>query len=133
VSQLSRKCGTLDVSQPYGPSWPVTGIALPLPLINNEKSLAIGFHHKNDKNIIFQDIIIKDRQIKYAFGTKFLGIWLDKNLTWDFHIDNLVCKLSKLCCALRTSRKLIDDNVARIMYYAYFYPVLKYGIVFWGV
>jgi hypothetical protein len=28
VSQQSRRCGILDISQPYRPAWPVTGKAL---------------------------------------------------------------------------------------------------------
>jgi hypothetical protein len=32
VSRLSIKCGSHDVSEPYGPSWSVTGITLYLSL-----------------------------------------------------------------------------------------------------
>jgi len=61
-------------------------------IINKGKSLALCFHHKSNKHIVFPDIILKDKQVTYIFEIKFSRAWLDHNINWDCHIENLIVK-----------------------------------------
>jgi hypothetical protein len=100
-------------------------------IVNKDKSLALGFHDKLNKHIVFPDIILKDRQITYVSETKFLGVWLGHNLNWDLQVKKLVIKLSQLCYAVKTIKSFVNKNLVKTMYFAYMHSFLKYGILFW--
>jgi len=70
-------------------------------IINKDKSLAFSFHHKGNKHVVFPDIILNGRHIIYASKITFLGVWLDHYLNWDFHVENVIMKLSKLGFAIK--------------------------------
>jgi hypothetical protein len=100
--------------------------------INIEKTIAIAFHQPQKTHVQYPVIKLKDTDISYTDQTKFLGLWLDKNLKWYTHTQQLANKLSGICFALRVIKSSTGLETARTLYYAYFQSLLMYGLIFWG-
>ena len=64
-------------------------------------------------------------------STKFLGLTIDRSISWKEQISELTSKLNQACYAIRAIKPLLSLHVLRTIYFAYFHSVMKYGI-FWG-
>jgi hypothetical protein len=53
-------------------------------------------------------------------------------LSWKSHIDQLLPKLTTACYTIRTLKPYLSQETLLMVYYAYFYSVLNFGIIFWG-
>jgi hypothetical protein len=99
--------------------------------IKEEKAVAILFHQPQKMQIEYPPIKLNDAVIGYIDHTKFLGVWLDKNLKWCTHTQQLANKLCKICFALRIISRVNGLETVRTLYYAYFQSMLIYGLIFW--
>jgi len=70
--------------------------------------------------------------ITNSFYTKFLGLTMNYTLFWNNHIDLLVKKLSKACYIIRNAKSYMSALSLKMTYYAFFHPIMSYGIMFWG-
>ena len=52
--------------------------------------------------------------------------------SWESHVDVLISKLNKECYAIRSVKLLMSSEVLRMIYFAYVYSFIPYGMVFWG-
>ena len=60
---------------------------------------------------------------------KYLGILIDKNLTWKYHIDYVASKISR---SIGIIARLIPLCTLAPVYRPLIAPYLSYGIIAWG-
>ena len=100
--------------------------------INETKSAHVTFtlKHVNSPPVTINNIIIPQAQ-----SAKYLGIHLDKRLTWKTHIWNkrlqLNTKIMKLNWLLSNRSKLSLKNKV-LLYKVILKPIWTYGIQLWG-
>ena len=68
-------------------------------------------------------------RVKYV---KFLGLLLDENLSWKYHLGELSKKLARTCGIHFRIRNLLTSESLICIYNALFMSFLQYGITVWG-
>ena len=66
-------------------------------------------------------------------SVKYLGVYLDDNLSWDIHIKELSKKLSRANGIISKLRHYVPKMTMLQIYCALFYSHLSYGILVWSL
>ena len=77
--------------------------------LNIEKTSYMIFRSRNKKLDPGNDIFINGCKIEQVQTTKFLGVIIDCNLTWKYHISYVCSKISKNIGILIKSRKVLTQ------------------------
>jgi hypothetical protein len=114
----------LDLMEKWYTDWRVK--------INQTKSVHVTFNHKLTP---CPDVFIYNTPITSALNVKYLGLTLDKRLTWAHHIKS---KKNNLNQRLRLLKNFINNNkythinTKLLIYKSLLKPAWTYGLQFWG-
>lgn len=75
---------------------------------------------------------INCKEIKGCNSVKYLGLILDCEVSWKFHINHLKSKLSSTLRIFYFLRKMCSQRILRLLYFALVHSRLDYGISCWG-
>ena len=63
---------------------------------------------------------------------KYLGVKIDTNLSWQYHVNNLSIKLNSANALLFKMRKYVSLKILRSIYFAIFDSYLSYCCLVWA-
>ena len=100
--------------------------------LNASKTELLLFRHPNKKINYEFKIKIDGKKIIPSKYVKYLGVLIDQHLNWNFHINLLNSKLSRVVGMLAKIRYYVSKATLRSIYYAIFASQLTYGSQIFG-
>ena len=77
-------------------------------------------------------VLLNAAPIPFNYVFKFLGLFIDFNLKWKYHLHHIRSKLSSACGILYRIRNMITRDVAKTIYFGIAYPYLTYCNIVWS-
>ena len=101
--------------------------------LNTDKSSFTIFKTKQKViNDLPEHIEFLDFKIERTPYVKYLGVFIDENLTWDIHINEICTKLKSLFHIFYNIRDYLSIDNIKTIYYTLIYSRIKYGITLYG-
>ena len=95
-------------------------------ILNIDKTKFTIFSYRS--NVVLEGIKIKDNVIGYTRETKFLGIYLDNNLTFTNHCNFVCSKVSRSVGVLFRLNYFLPLFILRSLYFSLIHPYFMYGL-----
>ena len=102
----------------------------------NVKKTKYSFFHKSrqkdDIPLVLPKLTINDHQIARVESIKFLGVFLDENLTWKEHIKYTENKIAKNIGLLWKAKPFVNKKCLLSLYFSYIHSYINYANIAWG-
>ena len=96
--------------------------------LNLLKSVLMYFWEARDQT----QLVVNDVEIPILDSIKFLGVYIDNELRWTTHVNNLHKKLMAHKFLLSANTNLLDTTSLCSIYYAHIFSHLSCGLLVWG-
>ena len=101
--------------------------------LNIDKTNFIIFKSPQHSCPVTVSIKIGSLPIRKTCYVTFLGVLLDENLSWKYHLTELSKKLARTCGMFFKVGHFLPINILICLYSSLFSPFLQYGLSVWGL
>ena len=82
--------------------------------------------------MVYDNVLSKSVNLECKY-VKYLGVLIDCSLSWKFHIEHIVIKISRLVGIMAKLRHFVPQNTLLHIYQSLILPYLSYGLAVWGL
>ena len=98
--------------------------------LNLDKTEWLIFHPSGRSTKV--ELNLGDVKIHSTETVKFLGMWIDNQLSWKKHITHVILKIKQNRNLLKISNKYLTESTKKMVNYTHIYSHISYCLVLWG-
>ena len=105
---------------------------LSLNISKTKNSLFHSTRKRKDIPSILPPLHIDKVPVKIEFATKFLGVYLDENISWKYHINSVSTKVCKSIGILYRTCCILSKFLRKQLYFSFVNCYLNYANMAWA-